>query len=141
MSFEAEWSALVAGAAERSRTRLNSAEPSPARGGDADLVVSRDDLGAIGHDAYVLHSKLSRDGDHARPSTFNVAISLTNDGFTSGPALLKLHDRWSTQHRTLLDACAQISNHLDYSKASHKKDDDRIAGDLTRVSVLNEYIK
>ena len=55
--------------------------------------------------------------------------------------MLKVHDYWQTHLRTLLDACAQISNHLDYSKAQHAKDEVKIVGDLTRVSALTEYMK
>ncbi|MEU7025181.1 hypothetical protein AB0A60_00675 [Streptomyces sp. NPDC046275] len=112
-----------------------------ASGGAADLVVHDDDLGAVGHEAYLLYGRLSRDGDHARPSTFNASLALTNGNFNSGSELLKVHDRWNTQLRTLLDACARISNHLDYSKAAHAKDDVQISGDLLAVSKLNEYLK
>nr|WP_202530056.1 MULTISPECIES: hypothetical protein [unclassified Streptomyces] len=120
----------------------------PAEGGSGssgpsnpDLAVNQDNLGAIGHDAYELHTRLSKDGDHARPSTFDAAVALTNGNFSSGSALLKVHDRWKTHMKTLLDACAQISNHLDYTKAAHAKDDVQIGGDLISVSKLNEYLK
>ncbi len=98
-------------------------------------------MGSIGHEAYGLHTRLSKDGDHARPSTFEASLALNNGNFSSGAALLKVHDRWNTHLRTLLNACAQISNHLDYSKAAHAKDDVQIAGDLISVSKLNEYLK
>lgn len=42
---------------------------------------------------------------------------------------------------TLLDSCAHISNHLDYTKAQHAKGDVKIGGDLTSVSKLSEYMK
>ncbi|UYQ62370.1 hypothetical protein [Streptomyces peucetius] len=112
-----------------------------ARHGAAELKVNTDELGAVGHDAYVLRGRLTRDGDHARASTFDAAIALTNGNFASGAELLKMHDRWNTQLRTLLDACAQISNHLDYSKAAHAKDDADIGGNLTAVSKISEYFK
>jgi len=112
-----------------------------ASGGAADLVVNQDDLGAIGHEAYLLHGRLSRDGDHARPSTFDASIALTNGNFTSGSELLKVHDRWNSQLRTLLDACARISNHLDYSKSVHAKDDADIGGQLLSTSKIDEYFK
>lgn len=48
-------------------------------------MVNQDDLGAVGHEAYLLRGRLSRDGDHARPATFDAAIALTNSNFTSGP--------------------------------------------------------
>ncbi|WP_031085833.1 hypothetical protein [Streptomyces sp. NRRL WC-3549] len=141
MSFDAEWAALRAESTQRVDMRLNGV---PAEGGgpaDADLAVNQDNLGAIGHDAYGLHTRLSKDGDHARPSTFDAAIALTNGNFSSGSAVLKVHDRWQAHMKTLLDACAQISNHLDYTKAAHAKDDAQIGGDLISVSKLNEYLK
>ncbi|MEV7087420.1 hypothetical protein AB0O07_16205 [Streptomyces sp. NPDC093085] len=152
MTFDEEWARLRERAADRSSTRLNTASAPGSGGGggagggtvgaaDSDLSVNRDDLGAIGHDAYEVRTRLSRDGDHARPATFDAAIALTNESFVSGAALLKVHDRWNTQLRTLLDACAQISNHLNYTEAAHAKDDAQIAGDLISVSRLNQYLK
>ena len=54
---------------------------------------------------------------------------------------------WTSQVKSVLQACAHISNHLDYSKKLHAHDDTRIAADLSGrtgpvpVSVLNEYFK
>ncbi|MFF8504232.1 hypothetical protein ACF07L_26795 [Streptomyces anulatus] len=140
MTFEKEWAELRAAAAERGALQINSA-PAQGGGGSADLVVNRDDLGAIGNDAYELRTKLSKDGDHARPATFDAAIALTNGNFASGSAVLKVHDFWQTHLRTLLDSCAHISNHLDYTKALHSKDDVKIGGDLSSISKLSEYMK
>ncbi|MFH8691086.1 hypothetical protein ACH4EC_29935 [Streptomyces anulatus] len=140
MTFEKEWAELRAAAAERGAMQINSA-PAQGAGGSADLVVNRDDLGAIGNDAYELRTKLSKDGDHARPATFDAAIALTNGNFASGSAVLKVHDFWQTHLKTLLDSCAHISNHLDYTKALHSKDDVKIGGDLSSISKLSEYMK
>jgi hypothetical protein len=141
VTFEREWAELRTAAAERSGMRLNSipAEGGGGGGGD-DLVVNRDDLGAVGKDAYDLLGRLSKEGDLARVTTFDAAIALTNGNFASGAAVLKVHDNWQTHLRTLLDACAQISNHLDYSKAQSAKDDAKVEGDLTRISVLSKYM-
>ncbi|MEV4334218.1 hypothetical protein AB0K02_27435 [Streptomyces sp. NPDC049597] len=139
-----EWEQIKTEATERqsAQMQLNRVgQGSGAFGGAADLVVNKDDLGAVGHEAHVLYGRLSRDGDHARPSTFNAAIALTNGGFTSGSELLKVHDRWNKQLRTLLDACARISNHLDYTRSTHAKNDADIGGSLTSVSKINEYFK
>ncbi|WP_043506980.1 hypothetical protein [Streptomyces glaucescens] len=145
MTFEQEWAELRAAAADRTAMQTNSI---PAEGGGGggggggkDLVVNRDDLGAIGNDAYDLLGRLQKEGDIARASTFDAATALTTGNFVSGSAVLKVHDFWQTHLRTLLDACAQISNHLDYSKAQHAKDEAKIQGDLTRISVLSEYMK
>ncbi|MEW1629971.1 hypothetical protein AB0387_21640 [Streptomyces sp. NPDC089173] len=139
MTFDEEWAELRTAAAERGAMRINGV---PAEGGGAaDLVVNRDDLGAIGNDAYDLRTRLSKEGDHARPATFDAAIALTNGNFTSGAAVLKVHDRWQTQLKTLLDSCAHISNHLDYTKAQHAKGEVKIVGDLTPISKLTEYLQ
>ncbi|MFB7917703.1 hypothetical protein [Streptomyces sp. NPDC056061] len=144
MAFDAEWAALRKESAQRVDMRLNGVDDGAggrSSSGKADLAVNQDNLGAIGHEAYGLHTRLSKEGDHARPSTFDAATALTNGNFSSGSALLKVHDRWNTHLRTLLDSCAQISNHLDYSKSAHAKDDAQIVGDLLAVSKLNEYLK
>ncbi|MFE4954887.1 hypothetical protein ACFRCW_12400 [Streptomyces sp. NPDC056653] len=144
MTFDAEWAALRAESTQRVDMRLNGVGDGRAgqSGPNApDLSVNQDDLGAVGHDAYGLRTRLSTEGDRARPSTFDAAIALTNGNFSSGSALLKVHDRWNTHMKTLLDACAQISDHLNYTKAAHAKDDVRIGGDLISVSKLNEYLK
>ncbi|WP_335941309.1 hypothetical protein [Streptomyces sp. PTD5-9] len=144
MAFDEEWATLRAESTQRVNTRLNGVDDGNggrSGTGKADLAVNQDNLGSIGHEAYGLHTRLSKDGDHARPSTFEASLALNNGNFSSGAALLKVHDRWNTHLRTLLNACAQISNHLDYSKAAHAKDDVQIAGDLISVSKLNEYLK
>lgn len=144
MAFDAEWAALRAESAQRVDMRLNSVDDgSGGHGGPvhADLAVNQGNLGAIGHEAYGLRTRLAKEGDHARPTTFEAALALTNDNFASGAALLKVHDRWNTHLHTLLDACSQISNHLNYTKSAHTKDDVQIGGDLISVSKLNEYLK
>ncbi|MEU9711848.1 hypothetical protein AB0E21_25060 [Streptomyces sp. NPDC047967] len=142
MTFDQEWAELRSTAAQRSAMQINSA-PAEAGGGSGapDLVVNRDDLGAIGNDAYELRTRLSKDGDHTRPATFDAAIALTNGNFASGSAVLKVHDLWQKHLKTLLDSCAHISNHLDYTKAQHAKDDVKIGGDLAPISKLSEYMK
>ncbi|MFJ4837810.1 hypothetical protein [Streptomyces sp. NPDC088746] len=141
MTFEQEWAELRAAAAARSSMRLNSVPAEGGGGGSGDLVVNRDDLGRIGNDAYELRTKVSRQGDHARPATFEAAIALTNGNFVSGSAVLKVHDRWNTHLKTLLDSLGHISNHLDYTKAQHAKDDVKVQGDLAPISALSKYMK
>ncbi|MFK4108592.1 hypothetical protein [Streptomyces sp. NPDC002176] len=142
MTFEQEWAESRATAAKRSAMQINSV---PAEGGGGgggyDLVVNRDDLGAIGNDAYDLLGQLTTKGDIARASTFDAATALTSGNFVSGSAVLKVHDFWQTHMKTLLDSCAQISNHLDYSKARHAQDEVKIEGQLTQISALTDYLK
>ncbi|WP_329399293.1 hypothetical protein [Streptomyces melanogenes] len=144
MSFEEEWRQAHASAAANVAMRLNRADngPSGPNGpGAADLSVRRDDLGVVGGDAFKLHDGLKRDGNHARESTGAAATALTARNFTSGGELAKVRAKWDTQLRTLSDACAQISNHLDYSMAAHAKDDERVGGELIAVSRIDEYLK
>ncbi|WSA97240.1 hypothetical protein OIE63_22420 [Streptomyces sp. NBC_01795] len=114
----------------------------------ADLVVQDDELGALGNMAYSLHQKLSTTGDLARQNTFDAATQLFNDGLDAGAALTTLHDAWNTKLGTIKEACAHISNHLDYTKAQHTKDEDDIqtgmknaAGKAMTVSRIYDYIK
>lgn len=121
--------------------RLNRVDDGPtSSGAAADLSVKQDELGAVGHEAYGLYNRLANDGDQARASTFDAAIALTNDNFQTGSAMTKVHDTWGRQLKTLLDACANISNHLDYSAASHAKEEADIVAALT-ASKINAYFK
>ncbi|WP_331445496.1 hypothetical protein [Streptomyces xanthochromogenes] len=109
--------------------------------GGSDLVAHADDLGVVGGDAHKLYDALRVDGDHARQSTFEAARALSADNFGSGDALMRVYDLWQSQFSTLKDACAQISNHLDYSVAQHAKDDTAVLGSLAPVSVISGYLK
>ncbi|MFE6755157.1 hypothetical protein ACFVDQ_16335 [Streptomyces sp. NPDC057684] len=145
-----EWEELKAKAAEQGSAgmQLNSGGPAGGRGGDGDLVVEDDELGKLGNMAYDLREGLRVEGDYARPSTFEASIDLFNDGLDMGSALLELHDAWNTQLGTLKEACAHISNHLDFTRAQHSKDEVNIqtgmrdaTGHLMTPSRINEYLK
>ncbi|WP_330457558.1 hypothetical protein [Streptomyces sp. NBC_00820] len=106
-----------------------------------------DELGRLGNMAHDLRERLHVDGDFARPTTFTASNDLFNDGLETGSALLEVHDAWNTQLQTLNEACAHISNHLDYSRAQHAKDDAQVgtgmrnaAGDLMTVSRINDCL-
>ncbi|MBM7054627.1 hypothetical protein [Streptomyces durocortorensis] len=138
MSFEKEWAGLKADAT--ARMQLNQAptyDPNASPTG-ADLVVHDDELGKIGHFAFRLHNNLQADGTHARATTESAGASMTSDGFDMGKALTSAAKAWAKQVGTLLDACAHISNHLDYTKASTKKDDEWIAAQVG-VSKISAY--
>ncbi len=121
--------------------RLNHVPVEPGgTGGTADLSVNQDKLGAIGGAANDLHARLRTDGDTARASTAEAASGLTVSGFRTGSAVGTVHDTWNAQVKTLLDACAHISNHLDYSIAQHAKDDAEISTSLA-VSVISDYFE
>ncbi|MEV0775578.1 hypothetical protein [Streptomyces sp. NPDC050428] len=138
-----EWEQLKNDAGQRSpQMQLNQ---SPAAGdggggGNGDLVVHDDQLGKLGNLAYELRETFRVDSDIARPNTFTASIDLFNDGLDMGSALTELHDAWNSQTATLKDACAHISNHLDFSRAQHSKDEVDIQTSIS-VSKLNDYIK
>jgi hypothetical protein len=120
-------------------------------GGQGDLVVHQDDLGAVGHEAFVLHGRLHDNVNMAAAgadgagngSTAQAASALKSSNFVMGAALEETVEVWTTQVKAVLQACAHISNHLDYSKKLHAQNDTTIAADLSGMSVsrLNEYFK
>ncbi|MFF5705405.1 hypothetical protein ACFY7H_23320 [Streptomyces sp. NPDC012794] len=140
MSFEEEWSAARATAAANASMRLNQAPPPAAPGGGADLALNQDHIGAIGSEAYKLHSRLQTDGKHAATASAEAAGALSKAGFASGAALAKANSHWESQVKTLVAACAQISNGLNYSLTSHAREEQQLYAEFT-TSKLAEYLK
>lgn len=155
MAWE-EWEQLKVDAATRASTGMVIDSAGGSGGGRGDLVVHQDDLGAVGHEAYILHDKFSAKADIAgmgvdkngSGSTMQAAASLKNHNFSMGDGLSLTVEVWSNQVKALLQACAHISNHLAFSKRLHTQDDQVIAADLKQrdgsavsVSVLNDYFK
>ncbi|MFH8691468.1 hypothetical protein ACH4EC_31940 [Streptomyces anulatus] len=112
-----EWEQAKARAQQDAAMRLNQVAPEGSSGGDGDLVVHDNVLGALGNAAHSLRQHFSTASDHARQNTFDASIQLFNDGLDMGSALTELHDAWNTKAGTLKEACAHISNHLDYTRA------------------------
>ncbi|MER8044233.1 hypothetical protein [Streptomyces sp. NPDC094032] len=140
MSFEQEWATARSTAGNPVSMRLNQLPDGPGSSGNADLSVDQDKLGAIGSAAYALHGRLVKDGNHARTQTTEAATGLSGNGFRTGSAMVTVQETWGSQLGTLLDACANISNHLDYSAASHAKEEADIKAALT-ASKISEYLK
>ncbi|MFE3555344.1 hypothetical protein ACFXKW_10835 [Streptomyces sp. NPDC059193] len=140
MSFDEEWSAARATAAANVSMRLNQVPVDPGGGGSGGLDLNQDHIGAIGSEAYKLHSRLQTDGKHAATSTAEAAGALTKENFASGAALSKANTLWESQVKTLVAACANISNGLNYSLSSHAKDEEQLRADFT-TSALNSYLK
>jgi hypothetical protein len=154
-----EWEQLKSEAAERGSThmRLNQLAPDGGGGGGGgDLVVRQDDLGAVGHEAHILYDDLRKEADISAAgagqdgagSTAQAATALKSHGFATGAALDKTVEIWTSQLKSVLQACAHVSNHLDYSKKLHAQDDAQIGavikssdGSTVSVSQLNEYFK
>lgn len=124
MSFDEEWAGLKSAASDRqSAMRLNQAAPGGGNGGtQGDLEVGHEDLAAVGDAAFKLRKRLGTDGDHAKASTHEAAGSLKKD-FALGAALSTVAEKWHEQVGTLQDACAHISNHLDYTRNAHTGDE------------------
>ncbi|MCX2179759.1 hypothetical protein KV205_04320 [Streptomyces sp. SKN60] len=160
MAWE-EWEKAKAAVAARegAQMRLNQAGASGAGGaggaGAADLVVRQDDLGAVGHEAFILHGELSKkadiaaagSGNEASGSTMRAAAALKSHHLELGSELESTVEIWTSQVKHVLQAAAHISNHLDYSKKAHARDDTQIAAELkgrtgpVSVSALHEYFK
>lgn len=141
MSFDEEWSAARTTAAANVSMRLNHVptEPGPG-GGGGDLELNQDHIGEVGSEAYKLHTRLSTDGKHAATATAEAAGALTRENFASGAALLKVNTRWESQLKTLVAACANISNGLNYSLSSHNKEEQQLHADFTS-SKIDELLK
>ncbi|MFD0317622.1 hypothetical protein [Streptomyces flavalbus] len=107
---------------------------------DADLVVRQDDLGAVGHEAFVLHGDLVKkvdiagagmNSDHAG-STHQAAAALSRSNFRMGDELMTTLSVWESQVKAVRQPCAHISNHLDFSKKPHANDDTEIAAEIAQ---------
>ncbi|MGH4033908.1 hypothetical protein ACQB60_33815 [Actinomycetota bacterium Odt1-20B] len=138
-----EWEKLKADAAGRQaeRMQLNQlpAERGDGSGGDKDLVVHDNELGRLGNMAYDLRERFRGDSDFARQATFDASIELFNDGLDTGSALTELHDAWNSKTGVLKDACAHISNGLDFARSQHAKDEDEVAAAI-KASTISRYL-
>ncbi|MFI6035252.1 hypothetical protein ACIBBD_13995 [Streptomyces sp. NPDC051315] len=154
-----EWEQLKSDTVERNSTqmRLNQLPADRGAGSPAgDLVVNQDDLGAVGHDAYLLYEDLQAGADIAGAgankegvgSSHQAAAALTSHGFASGGALATTVDIWTSQLKTVLQACAHISDHLDFTKKLHAQEDAKIGavllssdGTALPVSRISKYFQ
>jgi hypothetical protein len=153
-----EWQQLKDDAAGRPPvgTRIDSAPGAGSAAADPDLIVRQDDLGAVGHEAYLLFDHMRERIDIAGAgaddtgagTSMQAAAELRNRHFTAGDELSTTVEVWSSQLKSVLQACAHISNHLDFSRRLHAQDDARIGAELrnrdgsaVEVSVLDSYFK
>jgi hypothetical protein len=150
-----EWERAKAAASEGQAARMQLNQAGPASAGDSDLVVHQDDLGAVGHEAFILHGELKKKADVAGAgldkngsgSTMQAATALKSHNLALGSELESTVEIWTSQVKHVLQACAHISNHLDYSKKLRAQEDARIAAEIRGrtgslpVSALNDYFK
>ncbi|MFF9345252.1 hypothetical protein ACF1CG_36535 [Streptomyces sp. NPDC014773] len=161
MTFDDEWAALKSDARDRQSAQMSlntaGAQPGvPASGTGSDLVVHRDELGAVGNEAFRIHGELRKRADVAGAgadktgvgTTARAAAELQGHNFSAGGELYTTLEVWTSQVKTVLQMFAHISNHLDYSKKSHANDDVEIAatlrgrdGSAVPVSELQKYVK
>ncbi|MEU6839096.1 hypothetical protein ABZ941_28030 [Streptomyces rubiginosohelvolus] len=161
MTFDDEWAALKSDAQDRQSAQMSlntvgARSGVPASGTDSDLVVHRDELGAVGNEAFRVHGELRKRADVAGAgadkagagTTARAAAELQGHNFSAGGELYTTLEVWTSQVKTVLQMLAHISNHLDYSKKSHANDEVEIAatlrgrdGSAVPVSELQKYVK
>ncbi|NXY98630.1 hypothetical protein HYE82_30480 [Streptomyces sp. BR123] len=127
------------------RTAAMGSSPAP------DLVVTQDDLGAVGHEAFLVHGQLRGKADIAGAgtgATARAAAECSTRNLALGPELSATLSTWDSQVKTVLQMYAHISNHLDFSKKAHADNDEAIAASLRHrdgsamsVSEIQRYVK
>ncbi|MHC3394607.1 hypothetical protein ACLQ2E_34900 [Streptomyces lavendulocolor] len=135
-----EWERLKASAAEResSRMQLNGLPPEdrPNAGNpQGDLQVHQKDLAAIGDHAFKLYNRLWKDARVT--STDSAGTDLASQGFALGQALQHVSTRWDKQLGSVMDACALISNHMDFTKNAHAGDEIFIERHVSSIHTLD----
>ncbi|MFE1881587.1 hypothetical protein [Streptomyces diastatochromogenes] len=96
------------------------------------------DLEAVGKAAHDLFNDFTTYSGHARVASEAAAGGLKGEGFALGDALDHVTQRWNEQTKTLLDACAHISNHLRATQNQRAADDSYIAGTVSSIATLDE---
>ncbi|GGS78903.1 hypothetical protein [Streptomyces cinerochromogenes] len=136
-----EWEQLKTGAKERGSTRMqlnHLADPIDTGSSTyGDLKVSNSDLVAIGKEAHSLYDQLWNKARVAQSTSESAAGDLAKQGFTLGKGLKHVAQRWDDQLRSLLDACAQISNHMHVTKKIHSGDDGYIGRQMSSIDALD----
>ncbi|MCP9945295.1 hypothetical protein LUX12_11695 [Streptomyces somaliensis] len=135
-----EWERLKSEVAGRPSTamRLNQAPPGGGPGPQGDLKVNQQDLAAVGDSAFKLFDRLGKHGRDAWSVSQSAAKDLTTQGFALGGALDHVQERWEKQLQSLLDACAHISNHMDFTRNAHAGDEYHIATTVSSIATLDE---
>ncbi|GAA0929834.1 hypothetical protein [Streptomyces thermoalcalitolerans] len=145
MAWE-EWESLKAQAAERRSTQmqLNQVDGGDGRYGSpalpdkyGDLKVKNTELQKIGKSAHHLYNQLWDKARVALPSSDSAAADLSKQGFALGVGLQHVSNRWEEQLKSLMDACAHISNHMRLTKKLHAGDDGYIQRKMSSIDVLD----
>lgn len=73
----------------------------------------------------------------AVPTTDSAATDLTKQGFALGAGLQTVSNRWEEQLKSLMDATAQISNHMHVTRKLHAGDDGYIERLMSSIDTLD----
>ncbi|NEB13633.1 hypothetical protein G3I32_33155 [Streptomyces coelicoflavus] len=140
-----EWEQLKAdalgrqqgGSAHMQLNQLDGGGPVRAPSQYGDLKVQNDALTKVGKDAHTLYNQL---WDKARVhivSSDGAAGNLSKQGFALGAGLKHVSTRWDEQLKSLMDACAQISNHMQVTKKTHDGDEGYILRQMSSIATLD----
>ena len=140
-----EWEQLKADAVERQQGSAHMQLNQVGGGGPASappshyggLEVKNDALTKIGKDAHTLYNQL---WDKARvhlASSDIAAGNLSKQGFALGTGLQHVSNRWEEQLKSLMDACGQISNHMQVTKKIHDGDEGYIQRQMSSIATLD----
>ncbi|MFF2536625.1 hypothetical protein [Streptomyces cyaneofuscatus] len=140
-----EWEQLKADAADRQPTGMRLNQLDPGDGGSAarlpgqtgDLKVGQGDLTKIGSEAHRLYDNLWNKARVAVPSSDKAAGDLSGQGFALGGGLKHVSKRWDEQLKSLMDACAHISNHMQVTKKVHAGDEHYIHRQMSSITTLD----
>ncbi|MER5858964.1 MULTISPECIES: hypothetical protein [unclassified Streptomyces] len=102
-----------------------------------DLKVGHGDLVKIGKSAHELYNQLWDKARVSIPSSDSAAGNLTKQGFDLGSGLQHVSNRWDEQLKSLMDACAQISNHMQTTKKVHAGDEHYIQRQMSSIDALD----
>ncbi|MFH9741713.1 hypothetical protein ACH4MA_28995 [Streptomyces roseolus] len=135
------------GGGSSTRMQLNRVPDEPdgkslSTNSQGDLKVVDEHLAKIGDHAFGLYNRLWREGRVAATTADSAASDLSGQGFELGGALSHVSVKWESAPADLMDACAHISNHMDYTKNAHAGDEifieRRMSGIATLDASLNE---
>ncbi|MFK4071832.1 hypothetical protein [Streptomyces sp. NPDC029674] len=140
-----EWEQLKAQAADRQSTHMQLNQVEPGAGGSTapdpasygDLRVAQADLAKIGEHAFKLYDRLWKEGRGALSGSDKAAGDLSGQGFALGAALQHVSTRWDEQLKSLRDACAHISNHMQVTKKLHAGDEHYIRRQMSSIDMLD----
>ncbi|MBZ9638497.1 hypothetical protein [Streptomyces sp. PSKA30] len=141
-----EWEQLKAQVAERQSTQmqLNQLDPGDGSPGIAGgpthygrLEVPNASLTKISKSAHTLYNALWDKARVAVPTSDSAAGDLSKQGFALGAGLQHVSNRWEEQLKSLMDACAQITNHLQVSKKIHGAGENYIVRQMSSIATLD----